>query len=293
MGCLKLTYYQENQPLLKCVWRKPKPEKSVQWFYTVDPLAEKYAPYSPFNYCVNNPIRISDPNGEGAWDRVVGAAQVIGGAAEMLVGGALIVTPEPTMLTKAGGIIAVVHGADNISTGFKQLWTGESQTTLTHQSTKAIAKAAGASDATANTIGTGFDMGAGLFSGGVAVSEVLGSQLPKSVGRIVTSGITHGSESHWATATRVAKTLAGKGENVYLNKSINTALGTTIEGVGNWRPDVLSIGKNGVLNLTEIISPSQTAKEILSKVSTMKDALVKAGYKVNTSVLTEAGTAVK
>lgn len=114
----------------------------------------------------------------------------------------------------------------------------------------------------------------------------------KSGGSIVTSGITHGTESHWATMTGVAKTLAGKGETVYLNKSINTALGKTVEGVGNWRPDVLSIGKNGVINLTEVISPSQTAKEILAKVSTMKDALVKAGYKVNTSVLTETGKAV-
>jgi len=114
----------------------------------------------------------------------------------------------------------------------------------------------------------------------------------KSGGSIVTSGITHGTESHWATMTGVAKTLAEKGETVYLNKSINTALGTTIEGVGNWRPDVLSIGKNGVINLTEVISPSQTAKEILAKVSTMKDALVKAGYKVNAKVLTETGKAV-
>lgn len=38
MGCLKLTY-QQNGPLLKCVWRKPEPEKPVQWFYTLDPVA--------------------------------------------------------------------------------------------------------------------------------------------------------------------------------------------------------------------------------------------------------------
>ena len=108
----------------------------------------------------------------------------------------------------------------------------------------------------------------------------------------ILKGVTFDKSGKGKIGTTTNKTLAGKGETVYLNKSINTALGKTIEGVGNWRPDVLSIGKNGVVNLTEVISPSQTAKEILAKVSTMKDALVKSGYKVNTSVLTETGKAV-
>jgi len=67
MGCLKLTY-QENEPLLKCVWNKNGPKKPVQWFYTLDPLAETYYSWSPYHYAMNNPIRYRDVLGMGAGD---------------------------------------------------------------------------------------------------------------------------------------------------------------------------------------------------------------------------------
>ncbi|MFV0304116.1 MAG: hypothetical protein ACK5IC_01380 [Moheibacter sp.] len=46
--------------------RKPKlsrEEKVVQWWLSVDPLAEKYPSISPYAYVANNPINAIDPDG--------------------------------------------------------------------------------------------------------------------------------------------------------------------------------------------------------------------------------------
>ena len=31
---------------------------------SVDPMSDKYASLSPYNYCANNPVKLVDPNGE-------------------------------------------------------------------------------------------------------------------------------------------------------------------------------------------------------------------------------------
>lgn len=104
-------------------------------------------------------------------------------------------------------------------------------------------------------------------------------------GNIITSGKSHGVEKHWNEMLKYADELAGSGNTVYLNKSINTALGKNISGVGNLRPDVIGVSKNGMINIMEVISPSQTYQQIFNKVSTMSNALQKAGYNVSTKII--------
>ena len=47
----------------------------------VDPLAEKYYPYSPYMYCLGNPVNVIDPDGKSTWvvNQGDGTYRVIGG----------------------------------------------------------------------------------------------------------------------------------------------------------------------------------------------------------------------
>ncbi|MDR1706663.1 MAG: RHS repeat-associated core domain-containing protein [Prevotella sp.] len=42
-------------------------ESAIGRFTTVDPLAEMYYSWSPYAYCINNPLKYIDPTGEEAW----------------------------------------------------------------------------------------------------------------------------------------------------------------------------------------------------------------------------------
>lgn len=56
---------------------------------------------------------------------------MVGGAFQFAAGALAIMTPEPTMVTKVVGGIAVVHGADDFLTGARQLMSGREESSAT------------------------------------------------------------------------------------------------------------------------------------------------------------------
>lgn len=113
-------------------------------------------------------------NGETLTNRLVGGLKLLGGSLEMVGAGALLLTPEPTMATKAGGVVLGVHGSDTASTGLWQVWTGQEQRTLTDKSAAMLAQRLGADPTTSSRIGTAVDVAVPiLVSVGVGAARVM------------------------------------------------------------------------------------------------------------------------
>jgi len=97
-------------------------------------------------------------------NRVFGGLQMVGGAFELVGSAALFLAPEPTMVTKAGGVVLGANGVDNTGTGAVQLWTGQQQTTLTAQAAAAAARSLGCDPGTADTVGMVMDIAVPLIA---------------------------------------------------------------------------------------------------------------------------------
>jgi CDI toxin RNase A-like protein len=108
---------------------------------------------------------------EIAMNRFWGGMEVLGGALELVGASVLIATPEPTMLTKVGGGVLVVHGSDTVSTGFRQVWTGQQEKTLTAQTATALAHDLGANPNQAEMAGQIVDTAVPLFVATAVAAE--------------------------------------------------------------------------------------------------------------------------
>jgi hypothetical protein len=98
--------------------------------------------------------------GGGVKHVVVGVIQVAGGALEIALGAGGVATP--TGVTPVGGVILIAHGADTFIAGFRSIYSGQVQQSFTQQGASAVATQLGASPQTAQYIGTGADVVAGL-----------------------------------------------------------------------------------------------------------------------------------
>jgi len=63
MGCLKLTYQTTETPLNVAFRKSEESENTAQRFLSVDPLADQFPAWSPYNFVLGNPINLIDPDG--------------------------------------------------------------------------------------------------------------------------------------------------------------------------------------------------------------------------------------
>ncbi len=98
---------------------------------------------------------IEPPN---AANRAWGVAKAVVGVVEVIGGGALLAVPEPTIVTKVGGVALGAHGLDTIQAGARQAWNGVDTDTGTSDATTALARALGVDERTAERIGDGVDI---------------------------------------------------------------------------------------------------------------------------------------
>jgi len=137
----------------------------------VDPLAEMYPNVGSYVYCLDNPVIFIDPDGRGpGWNRFTGGLRAVGGGLQIVGGVAGGIASSWTGVGAVIGGIAVVHGADDLQVGVRQLWTGEETESFTYKGIKASAKLVGADENTANSIAAWTDIGLSFVGGGAGAA---------------------------------------------------------------------------------------------------------------------------
>ena len=130
---------------------------------------------NPYTYCYLNPVIYIDPNGMQSkfWTRTWGALRMVGGTAEAVIGGVGGVLTAETGVGLAAGYAVLMHGVDNMVAGAEQMWTGETQRSLTQKGITAGARALGVDDNTATAIGDYGDIALGVIGGGASSASSL------------------------------------------------------------------------------------------------------------------------
>jgi RHS repeat-associated protein len=141
----------------------------------VDPLCEDYYPHSQYAYCLNNPVNVFDPDGRKPKikNRLWGALQMIGGAAEMVGSGTSEYFSGGTASPVA--IPLFMNGVDNFQAGFQQMWTGDEQETFLHKGVEAAATSLGVDKGTSMAIIVAIDLSSGNFKSPQKIESTISS----------------------------------------------------------------------------------------------------------------------
>jgi hypothetical protein len=94
--------------------------------------------------------------------RVLAAVQLLGGGLEIIVASGALLAPEPTGATKVVGAVVLLHGVDTLNAAVRTVVSCDRTATLTQTGAASIARFAGASPQTAETIGVVTDVSLGV-----------------------------------------------------------------------------------------------------------------------------------
>jgi filamentous hemagglutinin len=138
--------------------------------------------------------------------------KLIGGSLEALFGGVAVAAPDPTLLTKALGSLAALHGADTAVAGWRTLVDGRPVDSFAVQGLDKVYLAAGLTPEQAKNAAVLTDMGIGLgLNVSVAYRLGLSSATPLVIDR-------SGGGSAYAASVRPGgsgRAFAGHGEYRY------------------------------------------------------------------------------
>lgn len=114
-------------------------------------------------------------------NRLIGGLRLLGCGGELIGAGALLLAPEPTMLTKAGGVALGAHGIDQCVTGGRQIWTGREARSLADRGASALAESLGATPGAARNFGLAAEIvvpvGGALLANAVRTGAVRGGRI--------------------------------------------------------------------------------------------------------------------
>ncbi|MDP9837057.1 hypothetical protein J2T09_001809 [Neorhizobium huautlense] len=114
-------------------------------------------------------------------NRLIGGLRLLGCGGELIGAGALLLAPEPTMVTKVGGVALGAHGVDQCITGGKQIWTGKDVRSFTDRGVSALAENLGASPGAARNAGLAAEImvpvGGALLANAVRTGAIRGGRI--------------------------------------------------------------------------------------------------------------------